>query len=120
MPVFQRVEAGQATIIVSAITEAEILVRPMMDENEDAIERIADLLSEDGIDVVEVDRAIARRAARLRAAAKRTGSAPLKLPDAMIVATALDARCDLVIGNDRQWTKLEGLPFLFLDDIIGK
>ncbi len=92
----------------------------MMDGNEEAIERIADLLSEDGIEVVEVDRAIARRAASLRAMAKRSGRAPLKLPDAMIVATALDTRCELIVGNDKEWKKLEGLPFLFLDDIIDE
>jgi len=117
---FQRVESGQARIVISAISEAEILVRPMMEQNELAIERIADLLSEEGIDVVEVDRAIARRSAHLRAASKRAGSKPLKLPDAMIVATALDTGCDLVLGNDREWKKLEGLPFLLLDDIIGE
>jgi predicted nucleic acid-binding protein len=117
---FQRVEAGQATIVISAISEAELLVRPMVKGNEEAIERIADLLSEDGIEVLEVDRAIARRSAMIRAAQLRSGRKSLKLPDAMIVATALDARCDVIVGNDKDWKKLEGLPFLLLDDIIEK
>jgi predicted nucleic acid-binding protein len=120
LPLFQRVEAGQATIVISAISEAELLVRPMVKGNEEAIERIADLLSEDGIEVLEVDRAIARRSAMIRAAQLRSGRKSLKLPDAMIVATAFDARCDVIVGNDKDWKKLEGLPFLLLDDIIEK
>ncbi len=102
-------------MVVSAVSESEILVRPMRDKNADAIERIADLLSEDGIQVVEVDRAIARRAALLRA-----GHKPLRLPDAMIIATALDAGCDAIVGNDHEWSKLKGIPFVCLDDIIDK
>jgi predicted nucleic acid-binding protein len=117
---FQRVEAGQATIVLSAVTEAELLVRPMLEANESAIERIADLLSEDGIEVIEVDRAIARRSALIRAGQQRAGRKSLKLPDAMIVATALDARCDAIVGNDKDWKKIEGLPLLILDDITGK
>jgi predicted nucleic acid-binding protein len=117
LPVFQRVEAGQATIVISAITEAELLVRPMQLANEEAIERIADLLSEDGIEVIEVDRAIARRSAMIRAAQLRSGRKSLKLPDAMIVATAFDAHCDVIVGNDKDWQKIEGLPLLILDDI---
>jgi predicted nucleic acid-binding protein len=85
--------------------------------NEEAIERIADLLSEDGIEVIEVDRAIARRSAMIRASQLRAGRKSLKLPDAMIIATALDARCDVIVGNDKDWKKREGLPLLFLDDI---
>jgi predicted nucleic acid-binding protein len=113
VPYFQRVQSRQATMVVSAVTESELLVRPFRDRDAEAIERIADLLSEDGIEVIEVDRAIARRAAQLRA-----GHMPLRLPDAMIIATALDAGCDLVLGNDGEWSKLKGVPFARLDDII--
>jgi hypothetical protein len=42
------------------------------------------------------------------------------MPDAMIAATAIVARCDLVVGNDREWKKVEGLPFLFLGDITKR
>jgi predicted nucleic acid-binding protein len=112
---FERVQARQATFVISAVSESEILVRPMRDKSAEAIERIADLLSEDGINVVEVDRAIGRRAAQLRANHK-----PLRLPDAMIIATALDAGCDAIIGNDHEWSRVKGIPFVCLDDIIKK
>jgi len=118
LALFQRVEAGQATVVISAVSEAELLVLPMVEQDEAAIERILDLLSENGVDVVEVDRAIARRAAQLRAVARRAGRRSLKLPDAMVIATALERGCDVVVGNDREWQKLDEVPYLLLDDII--
>jgi predicted nucleic acid-binding protein len=53
----------------------------------------------------------------IRAAQLRSGRKSLKLPDAMIVATAFDAHCDVIVGNDKDWQKIEGLPLLILDDI---
>ena len=102
-------------IIVSVITEAELLVRPERDDNEEARERIADLLSEDGMEVVPVERRIARRAAALR------GRTRLKLADAIIVATAIETRCDAIVGNDGEWSKKSiDFPFVRLDDVVAK
>jgi predicted nucleic acid-binding protein len=92
----------------------------MIEESETGTERIADLLSETGIQVIDVDRTIARQAAHFRAHSMRAGRKPLTMPDAMIAATAIVARCDLVVGNDREWKKVEGLPFLFLGDITKR
>ena len=61
----------------------------MIDQNASRFKRIADLLSEDGIDVVTVNRTIARHAAIFELPAA-TGRKKLKLPDAIIIATALD------------------------------
>lgn len=109
----QRVQQQQARLVLSAVTEAEVLVRPLERGDDEALERIGDLFSEDGIRVVPIDRQIARRAARLRAMHR-----PLRLPDAMIVATALECGCDMVLGNDAEWSKLRDVPFVRLDDII--
>jgi predicted nucleic acid-binding protein len=111
-PLFRRVQGGELSLIVSVITEAELLVRPERQQDELARERIADLLSEDGIYVVSVDRRIARRAAALR------GRAGLKLADAIIVATAIETGCEAVVSNDGEWGKKQiGIPFVSLDDI---
>ncbi|HEX5139803.1 MAG TPA: PIN domain-containing protein [Dehalococcoidia bacterium] len=113
-PVFRRVQGGELSFIVSVITEAELLVRPERQEDELARERIADLLSEDGIYVVSVDRRIARRAAVLR------GRSGLKLADAIIVATAIETGCDAVVSNDGEWGKKQiDIPFVGLDDIVA-
>lgn len=97
-------------MVVSALIEAELLVRPQRANDTEAIEKIAGLLAEDGIRVVNVDRRIARRAARLRAQ-KRLG-----LADAIIIATAIEAGCDAVVGNDRQWLSLSEISFILLDE----
>ena len=108
-PLFRRVLRAEAIMIISVVTESELLVRPEREGNEQAIERIEDLLSEEGFTVVDVDRRIGRQAAKLRAAHG------FKLPDAIIIATALETRCDMVVGNDAAWRRLPEFPFVHLD-----
>ena len=95
--------------------EAELLVRPERDKETAVIEQIEDLLSEDGIYVVDVDRRIARRAASIRARGGGIG-----LPDAIIIATALETGCDLIVGNDKDWLKLPELPYVLLDHEVDQ
>ncbi len=54
-------------------------------------------------EVHPVDRAVAERAAELRAA-----RASLRLPDALILATADLRNADVVITGDRHWTNVDG------------
>ncbi|HEY7269396.1 MAG TPA: PIN domain-containing protein [Dehalococcoidia bacterium] len=112
MPLFDRVRDGQAIMFVSAITEAELLVRPHRTGDKEAIEKIEDFLSEDGIYVIEVTRPIARRAARLRPANS------ISIADAVIMATAVELGCDLLLGNDKRWKAVPDIPFLRLDDAV--
>ena len=104
-------QRGDASVIVSVITEAELIVKPEKDGNTEAIERIGDLLSEDGIYVIDVNRRIARKAASLRA------QSGLKLPDAIIVATAIQTACEAVVGNDGAWRRLTEIPFVDLGEL---
>lgn len=110
---FGRVQRREAEVVVSVVTEAELLVRPHREGDTEAIERIAGLLSEDGIHVFALGRPAARSAAELRA---RHG---LKLPDAIIVATALAAGCDAIVGNDGHWRRIKEIPYLHLDDLLS-
>jgi predicted nucleic acid-binding protein len=118
------VQRGQASIIASVITESELLVRPERDGNRDAIERITDLLSEDGIFVVDVDHRIARRAAALRGAALREAAkrtekgSGFKLPDAIIIATAIETGCDVIVSRDGGWRRVTDIPIVHLDDAV--
>ena len=98
-------------MVVSVVSEAELLVRPHRQGDRDATEKIEDFLSEDGIHVIEVSRSIARRAAGLRPVNS------ISMADALIMATAIDAGCDLVVGNDKRWSAVPGLPFVRLDDV---
>jgi predicted nucleic acid-binding protein len=112
LPLFKRIQRGEVTVIVSAITEGELLVRPEREEDEEAIERIGDLLSEDGFHVVAVDRRSARLAARLRA------QHGLGLVDAIIVSTALMNGCEAVVSNDGKWRRVTEAPIVNLDELV--
>ena len=112
MPLFRRVQQGSASVFVSVVTEAELLVGPKKEGHAEAEQRIQDLLSEDGIYVLDVDRRIGRRAAELRAA-----FGGFKMPDALIIATALETDCDAVVGNDKNWARVPGLPYVRLDEL---
>jgi predicted nucleic acid-binding protein len=112
VPLFRRVQRGDTALIVSVITLSELLVKPEQNGDTEAIERIGDLLSEDGILVVDADRGIARRAAALRARRR------LALADAIIIATAIETGCDAAVGNDHDWSQLDEITFIRLDDLL--
>ena len=110
-----RVERGLAVGVVSTIVEMELLVRPIRDQRFDVVERI-DLLFRNVRTMLirEVDRAVARLAAGMRARMN------LKAPDALIAATAVAEGCDAIIGNDRDFAVRvrQDIPYLRLDDYV--
>ena len=77
----------------------------------DALERISALLATEGIEVVAVDRGIARRSAVIRA------GYGLQAVDAIIVATAIETSCDVIVGNEKKWQRLEEITYVHLDEI---
>jgi predicted nucleic acid-binding protein len=93
--------AGRDALIVSVITYAELLTGAALGHHAGPVVRgfFRDLVDE----VHPVDRAVAERAAELRAA--RTS---LRLPDALILATADLRKADVVITGDRHWTNVDG------------
>jgi predicted nucleic acid-binding protein len=95
--------AGRHALVVSVITYSELLTGAGLGHHPLATVRgfFRDLID----DVHAVDRAIAERAAQLR-----TGRATLKMPDALILATADVRRADLVITGDRRWTDVGIAP----------
>lgn len=88
--------AGRDLLMVSVITYAELLTGALRGHHdEDAVRGFfADLVD----DIHAVDRQIAERAAELR-----TTIRSLKMPDALILATADVHGADLVITADRRW-----------------
>src|SRR5258708_5039691 len=92
------VASGRNPAVVSAITVTEALVRPMRASSSTAIRLVDDfLLHFPNLRVEPVTVAVAREAARIRAAT----TAPV--PDALILATAVVASAAVVFGNDRSW-----------------
>jgi len=85
--------AAGGALILSASVYAEVLVRPLQRETDAKVDEFLDAI---GATVVAVDRAIARRAAQLRARHRS-----LRLPDALSLATALLCDADLLTLDHR-------------------
>lgn len=90
----RRFRPGSDRLSYSVVTLAELFAGG--NERE-----VVELLS--SIEEIPVDRDIAARAGRVR---RRAG---LRLPDAMIAATALERRLTLVTRNQRDFKRVRGL-----------
>ena len=71
--------------LVSAVNYSEVLIGPLQKAGTAGAETVDAMLARFGIETVQVDMALARRAASVRARTR------LKLPDAFALATAIHA-----------------------------
>ena len=95
--VFSIVEKGKAKGFISVVTAAEILVKPMKLRTNLLIDRITRFLNTfPNLSLVDIDKTIAMEAAKIRS---KTG---LKMPDALIISSAIVTGCAMV-GADNQW-----------------
>jgi predicted nucleic acid-binding protein len=99
--VAEAIERGDA-LVVPASAYAECLVAPAR-RGREAVEAVDAFLADLPADVEPITGQIARRAATLRA----THGGRLRLPDALVIATAIHARADRVLTTDRRWPPLE-------------
>lgn len=88
-------------LAVPASAYAEVLVGPAR-RGKAAIRAVIDFLADLPADVEPITRQSAAKAAELRA---RHG-ARLRLPDALVVAAAIQLKADRIITTDRRWPKL--------------
>ncbi|MBO9134361.1 type II toxin-antitoxin system VapC family toxin [Rhizobium sp. B230/85] len=85
-----------ARFATSELTLSELLVRPMRDNDPQAVLRYEALIRPSAwMEVIPVRRTVLTSAAFLRA-----HSTYLKLPDAIHVATAMEANCSHILTND--------------------
>jgi predicted nucleic acid-binding protein len=97
MAFLEDVDRGRIKAVTSELTLAECLVKPMADRNANAVEAYLTFLdNRPELPVLPVSRAILIEAARLR------GETGIKMPDAIHVATALEAGCGVFVTNDRR------------------
>lgn len=98
--VLQLVDQKRITGLVSAITVAEVAAGYYLENDpRGRKEFLSYLRASQRVIVVPVDLEVAELAARLRS------EVPLRLPDALIVATALHRGAECVVTHDREFTK---------------
>lgn len=96
-------ETGER-LAVPASVYAEVLVAPNR-RGAEAVRAVDAFLDDLAADVEPVTRQLAKRAAQLRARHGRR----VRLPDALVIATALHLRADQILTTDRGWPHV-GIP----------
>lgn len=106
--IVERMSERRDELLTSTLTLAEVLVKPVAAGDHALADRYERLLSSPGISVLAFDRASARLYAQLRQ------DRSLKAPDAIQLACAGTARCDLFITNDDRLTRknVPGIQFI--------
>jgi predicted nucleic acid-binding protein len=106
--IFERLSLRKDTVLTSTLTVGEVLVKPIRTGNRALEAKYRELLREPQVRVLAFDRAAGEIFARVRQ--DRT----IKAPDAIQLATAASAGCDLFITNDDRLTTahVPGIQFI--------
>lgn len=113
--VFAMIESGKIFGITSTLVLTEVLTKPIKDENKKLQAQYTAFLTYfPNLYLRDVDRNVAKRAAKIRA---RYG---IKTPDSIFIATAFEEHAAAIITNDIRLKKVEGIDFVILDDYIIK
>lgn len=97
--VFELIDTGALEAVLSSIVQMELLVKPIRENDLDAVDEIMEFVEQTAnLSVFEVSRVVALQAAVIRAEG-------LPVPDALIVATGAAAECDATITNDHDWQR---------------
>lgn len=95
--VFSTIEKGEVKGYISVVTVAEVLIKPMKQGDNFLVDRITRFLKTfPNLYIVDIDKTVAMEAAKIRS---KTG---LKMPDALIIASAKVAG-SAIVGTDNEW-----------------
>jgi predicted nucleic acid-binding protein len=110
---FEIIDSGQLRALTSELTLVELLVKPIRDGDLPAQQTCqAMLLSNPRLTAVPITRQTLIESARLRA------TTSLKLPDALHLATATLAGCDMFLTNDTRFRlSTRAIEVLLLSEI---
>ena len=111
--IMKKIDQGFMQGVVSTIVLTEILYYPLKLGHTTLAHHYTTLLSTStSFNMVAVDPIIAYRAAALRT------MYALRTPDAIHLATAIEASCDAFLTNDKQLKRVQDIQILLLDDLI--
>jgi predicted nucleic acid-binding protein len=109
---FQAMSQGEFQVITSTLTLTEVLVHPLRSGNVELAEQYRDIvLDQENLIAVSVSVEIAEVAAQLRATQN------LRTPDAIQIATALQAGATFFLTNDARLAAVPDLGVLVLDTL---
>ena len=102
---------GTHELITSVLAFSECAVRPYREGNWKALDQVKLMFQMPNLTVLSMDEVVAEEAARLRAVYN------LRMPDAIIVATAIIHEADVLLTNDYQLGIVKEIPVVRLDDL---
>ena len=109
---FTAMEQGEFQIVSSTLVLTEVLVHPLRASNTALAQDYRDILfTQENLTIVSVSPAIAERAAQLRAKHN------LRTPDAIQIATALQANAAFFLTNDARLPSIADLEILVLETL---
>lgn len=112
-PLFTQLKAPQHDAVTSVITLIETCVQPYRAENYELVDRYRHALTNaEQVRLVDITIKIAETAIRLRAQHN------IRVPDALQIATAIEADATLFITNDKQFKRVSGIEVVLLDDLL--
>ncbi len=110
--IFRRVFDGDMVALVSTIILPEILAKPLKESDDELVAAYRTMFYQtQGIILRPASSTIADHAADLRAHYN------LKTPDALHIATAIDAGCQAFLTNDLDLRRVKEIRVLALDDL---
>lgn len=112
---FDSFDGGTLIAITSELTLAEVLVRPLMENDREVEAAYREAVQSSAVlEVVPISRDILVEAARLRSQQQK-----LKLPDAIHGATAGLTGCETFLTNDRGLKSLAGIEVVILSEVLA-
>ena len=112
LPFFQALHRREIQVVTSTVTLIEVLVRPLRHGDARLAQQYREILfNVTGLDTVPVSVAVAEEAARLRA------TYSLRAPDAVQLATAINAGAAAFLTNDTGLPRLATPRLLVLDEL---
>jgi predicted nucleic acid-binding protein len=108
LKLLERLSERHDELLTSALTLGEVLVKPLESGDTAWAARYEKLLSGPGVSILNFDRGAARVYAQLRR------DKTLRAPDAIQLACAANAQCDLFVTNDDRLSKrvVAGIHFI--------
>lgn len=110
--VLETIAQGRVGAVASELVLLELLVAPLKKGAQDVADEIElTLLHFPHLQLVPVTRAVLLRAAEIRA------RYALRTPDAIMLASAVEAGATLVVTNDDTWRRVEQIEVLLLREL---
>jgi predicted nucleic acid-binding protein len=102
---------GTHEMITSVLAFSECAVGPYKEGNWPMLDQVKLMFQMPGLTVCAMDETIAEEAARLRAIYN------FKMPDAIIVATAIAHEAEVLLTNDHRLASMKEIPVVKLDEL---